>query len=155
VKFVVDANLGRLVKWLRILGYDTTYWKGDTDRDFLRKAQREGRIVLTRRRDLARRQYAGALIVIEADHLEEQLRELLEKVALRPDPDRFLRICLRCNESLAQVRKEDVEGMVPAYVLETNETFFACPRCGGIFWPGTHRKNMLLFLTKRIPSGRP
>ena len=155
MKFVADATLGKLVKWLRVLGYDTAYWRSKVDRDFLRRAEREGRTVLTRRRDLANRQYAGSLIVIETDRCEEQLPELLENAALRPDPTCFLRICLRCNETLMEVQKKDVEGMVPAYVIETNETFRACPRCGGIFWPGTHRENMLRFLTKHIPSRHP
>jgi uncharacterized protein with PIN domain len=155
VKFIADVNLGKLVKWLRILGYDTAYWRGCGDRDLLRKAEREGRLVLTRKRDIAKRQFSGSLIVIQADHVQEQLGELSEKLSLHPEPEQFFRICLKCNELLLEVQRKDVAGRVPAYVFETNTTFRTCPRCGGIFWPGTHRENMLHLFRTRIPIHRP
>ena len=55
MKFLVDSSLGRLSTWLRILGYDTVYWRGEADRVFLRMAERQGRAVLTRRKDLLAR----------------------------------------------------------------------------------------------------
>ena len=85
-RFICDRNLGKLAKWLRILGYDTFFYRGNADRDFLRKADREGRIALTRKRDLERRQHAGCLVVIKADRADAQIGEILEVLALSPDP---------------------------------------------------------------------
>ncbi len=155
VTFLADETLGKLVTWLRVLGYDTTVWKGRSGRDFLRHAARENRCALTRRRDLAQRQFSGTLVVIRADRLDRQLAELIESSAISPDPPQFFSRCLKCNERLKDVGGDEVRGRVPAYVAETNEAFRACPRCGRIFWPGTHRARMEEALRKRIPPRRP
>ena len=63
MKFLADSSLGRLSTWLRMLGYDTVYWRGVAERSFLRKAEKEGRAVLTRRKDLLARQHAGIVLV--------------------------------------------------------------------------------------------
>ncbi len=73
VRFIADRNLGTLAKWLRILGYDTLYERGDADLDFLRRAAEDGRIALTRKRDLARRPPVVRLVVVKADHVRDQL----------------------------------------------------------------------------------
>jgi uncharacterized protein with PIN domain len=146
VKFIADQNLGKLVKWLRIMGYDTVLYRGPADRSFLRKAEREGRTVLTRKRDMAHRQFAGSMLVVKYDRLEEQLAELMQGLPIHPEPERLFTLCLRCNEPLKEVTREEVSGLIPAYVLETQSRFRVCPRCQGIFWPGTHRKNIHRFL---------
>jgi len=152
VKFIADQNLGRLVKWLRIMGYDTVLYRGPADRSFLRKAEKEGRTVLTRRRDMAGRQFAGTLIVVKHDRLEDQLATLMEALPIHPEPARLFTLCLRCNRSLKEVDKEEVSGQVPAYVLETQSRFRVCPQCRGIFWPGTHRENIRRFLGMSSPD---
>ena len=73
MKFITDTNLGKLAKWLRILGYDTVSYRGEADRNFLRKAEREGRVVLTRKKDMAARQFSGKLVTVGSDHVQEQL----------------------------------------------------------------------------------
>ncbi|PJA50338.1 MAG: hypothetical protein CO171_02290, partial [Syntrophobacterales bacterium CG_4_9_14_3_um_filter_49_8] len=82
MKFITDANLGKLAKWLRILGYDTIFHIGNADRNFLRKAQKEGRIVLTRKRVLARREFSGRLFVIQNDRVQDQIREIMDELPL-------------------------------------------------------------------------
>jgi len=154
-RFICDRNLGKLAKWLRILGYDTLFYRGNADRDFLRKADQEGRIALTRKRDLERRQHAGRLVVIKADRVNAQIGEILEVLALSPDPLRRMSRCLRCNSMLEEVAKEAVEGMVPVYVYENCMQFRRCSLCGGIFWPGTHPRHVEEYLRRRIPSRRP
>ena len=68
-RFAADRNLGKLVKWLLILGYDTLYDRGTADRHFLRRAGEDGRIALTRKRDLARLAHPELLVVVNADPL--------------------------------------------------------------------------------------
>lgn len=152
VRFTADRNLGKLAKWLRILGYDTLYDRGNAEGGFLRKAGEEGRIALTRRRDLARRSSPGSLVVVRADHVEGQLGEVIEALALKPDPAKRMTRCLRCNAPLEAVSKEAVIGLVPAYVSETCTEFRICRSCGRIFWPGTHPRHVEEYLKTHIPA---
>jgi uncharacterized protein with PIN domain len=148
VKFITDLNLGKLSKWLRILGYDTVYYTGNVDRSFLRMAQKEGRVALTRKRDLAQRQFSGELVVIHNDRVENQLNEIIDKRSLVPEPDQLFTICLKCNEKLRAVSREEVSGMVPDYIFRRHTRFHLCPRCSGIFWPGTHKEKVVLLMTR-------
>ena len=155
MKFLTDSNLGKLAKWLRILGYDTALYSGNADRNFLRKAQREGRVVLTRKKDMTARQFSGKLIIVGSDHVQEQILEVMEKLSISADASRLFSICVRCNEALVAVDKEDVAGMVPAFVYDTHSVFRRCPICKGIFWPGTHIDNALNHLKTHIQSHHP
>ncbi len=155
MKFLADGNLGRLSKWLRILGYDAACHKENIDLSCLMKAQREGRIVLTRKAAFTGRQYAGRLLVLRHDGLEDQIKDLFEKLSLSPDPARFLTRCINCNTELAEISREEAALAIAAHVLDNCSVFRRCPSCGGIFWPGTHKKNMLCFIKNRIPVHRP
>ncbi len=155
MKFITDTNLGKLAKWLRILGYDTVSYKGEADRSFLRKAEREGRVVLTRKKDMAARQFAGKLVIVGSDHVQEQLVEVMEKLSIAADPGGLFSICVRCNETLVAVEKEEVAGLVPAFVYDTQNAFRRCPGCKGIFWPGTHIDNALSHLKTHIRRHHP
>ena len=151
VRFLCDRNLGKLSKWLRILGYDTLWDRGDADQGFLRKAGREGRIALTRKRNLGGGG-SGRLIVVRADRVEGQIGEILETLTMKPDPKDRMTLCLRCNATLEAVTKEEVEGAVPAYVYQNSTYFRKCPICGRIYWPGTHARNVEELLRMRIPT---
>jgi len=154
-RFICDRNLGKLAKWLRIMGYDTLYCRGDADRELLGKAEREERICLTRKRDLVRRRRSVRTVVIEADRVEMQIGELLKVLPLAPDPARRLTLCLRCNAPLEGIAREAVEGLVPLHVYRNHSEFHRCSRCGRIYWPGTHRLHVEEILRRRIPSDHP
>jgi len=155
MKFITDTNLGKLAKWLRILGYDTILYTGIADRDFLRKAGREGRFVLTRKKDMSTRQFSGKLIRVECDHVEDQLAEVMDKLSISPDANRMFSICVKCNQALETVEKGDILGMVPAFVYDTHGAFRRCPLCKGIFWPGTHVDNVINYLDKHTRRHHP
>jgi hypothetical protein len=140
MKFLADSSLGRLSKWLRLLGYDTVYWRGEADRSFLRKAEKEGRAVLTRRKDVLKRNHSGIVVFVEHDHVEDQIVEVLGKLHLRPDPEKLFTLCLRCNESLKAAKPEEVQSLIPDYVFRTQKEFRVCPKCRGVYWSGTHRE---------------
>jgi len=158
MKFLTDVNLGRLAVWLRILGYDTIFYRGPADRTLLRKAQEESRVVLTRKRDLAKRQFQGILLIIESDRVQRQVEEVLANLTLEPAPDRFFSRCLRCNvllEKVAEAAKEGIRDRVPPYVFEHQARFTTCPGCGAVYWPGTHSENARNWIKAlRIPSRR-
>jgi uncharacterized protein with PIN domain len=155
VRFSADRNLGKLAKWLRIFGYDTLYDRGNADRNFLRKAWGEGRVALTRKRDLAGFSHTGRLVVVKADHIGGQLGEVLEALVLAPDPALKMTRCMNCNAPLDEAPKESVECLVPDYVYSTCTQFRRCPLCGRIFWPGTHPRHVEEYLMTRIPARRP
>jgi uncharacterized protein with PIN domain len=152
MKFLADSSLGRLSKWLRILGHDTLYWRGEADRAFLRKAEREGRAVLTRRKDVLARQHPGLVLFVENDRVEDQLVEVLGKLGLKPDPGRLFTLCLRCNEPLKEAAPEEMRPLVPDYVSRTQREFRMCPKCRGVYWSGTHRERALAVLQRVLHS---
>lgn len=143
--FVVDLNVGRLAKWLRVLGYDTLFPRVGSDNDLVRIALREGRVLVTRDSGLAQRRAArlGQLRVVHiTDHdLPSQLRQLVRDLKLTGDGG-FSR-CVRCNEPLRPVAKQDVLERLPPYVCQTQEQFRECPQCRRLYWRGTHWSNMV------------
>jgi len=142
---VADGMLGRLTKWLRILGFDTAYDPALDDHALLRLARAEGRILLTCDRELAHRHGARSFL-IESTDLLSQLREVINGLHLGLDAA-FSR-CPVCNTPLATLEREAVRDRVPPHVLETNTEFRHCPHCNHVYWPGTHRARMLETLVR-------
>lgn len=137
-RFVVDVMLGRLVRWLRMLGYDTVYDPRADDAAIARLAARDGRIVLTRDRGLLRRRLVREGLLVDHDDVGAQLRIVVDALALDIAPERRFRRCLVCNAPLAEARPDEVAGRVPPFVLRTHAAFRACTGCGRVYWPGTH-----------------
>jgi uncharacterized protein len=149
-KFLTDASLARLAKWLRLLGYDTAVFPKEAGREMLRQADKEGRIVLTRRRDMIERQFSGTLFLVTNVNAGNQLNDVIEKFSLRIDRQKMFGICLECNEKLNQVSREDVRDLVPPFVFENCTQYTQCPRCHKIYWMGTHPRNALKFMEQHI-----
>lgn len=139
MKLLADGMLGSLAKWLRILGYDTLYFSHADDNELVRIARAEGRMLLTRDEELARRQGLNALL-IESEQLKEQVRQVIAK--LGPAGKELFSRCPVCNTPLREVEKEEVKGRVPPYVFLTHEHFSLCPHCDKIYWRGTHWTKM-------------
>jgi len=139
MKFIVDGMLGRLAKWLRILGYDTAFSPNLDDDQLVRLARAEGRLLLTRDRGLAQRRGVQCLL-IESHHLEEQLDQILAELPLTGEHP-FSR-CPVCNTPLQKVEKPELEGRVPPHIFRTHKDFSLCPNCDKIYWPGTHWARM-------------
>ena len=143
--FVVDVNVGRLAKWLRVMGYDTLLHREGGDNDLVRIALREGRVLVTRDSGIAQRRVArlGQMRVVHiVDHdLHSQLCQLVRDLHLNLDSG-FSR-CVCCNELLRSVAKQEVEGRLPPYVCQTQCQFMECPQCCRLYWRGTHWANMM------------
>lgn len=133
--------LGKLAKWLRILGQDVIYGPHLTGYGLIRAARVEGRLILTRDRRL-KQKHPPPFILIESDHYRDQVRQVIESCQLKVGDAIFTR-CLVCNASMQLKAKESVEALVPAYVFATQEQFSWCPRCRKIYWPATHHQRML------------
>lgn len=135
VTFVADAMLGRLAKWLRLMGYDTLYQAAADDQDLVRLARAEGRMLLTRDRELASRKGLRS-VAIESDRLEEQLGQLLRDLEM--DSENLPPRCPLCNTALEVISRSEAKARVPAHVYSTQEEFTRCPSCDKIYWRGTH-----------------
>jgi len=154
-KFITDASLVRLAKWLRLLGYDTVVFPSEAGRNLLRQADSEGRIVLTRRRDMAERQFSGTLFLITDMTVGRQLNAVIESFSLNIDRERMFGICMECNQKLQPVTREDVRDVVPRYIFENCDRYNQCPGCKRIYWMGTHPRNALRFMERHIPNHLP
>jgi len=140
--FLVDGMLGRLARWMRLLGLDADFRPGLPDDELIEIAVAADRILVTRDRRLAgRRAVRDRVILIAAERWPDQVAELL---AGQPElgPIRPLTRCLRCNEPLVAVDAAVAAPAVPPYVLAHHREFRRCPSCGRIYWPGTHRERM-------------
>ena len=131
--------VGTLAKWLRILGYDTHFDPELGDHQLVRLARAEGRVLLTRDRELAERPGLESVLLTSED-LETQVGQVLADLCLEPDGS-FSR-CPVCNEQLTEMTREEARERVPAYVARTQESFMACPACQRVYWRGTHWKQM-------------
>jgi len=126
--------LGKLARWLRLLGYDTLYLQADDDL-LAHRARAEGRILLTRDQELARRRGLETLL-IHAQILDEQLAQVVE--TLGPPPPAAAPRCMACNVPLEEITAAEAKPYVPSYVAQTQTAFRRCPVCGKVTWPGTH-----------------
>lgn len=153
--FIVDQMLGRLTKWLRLMGYDALYFNSISDRKLLKIAKEENRILLTRdtrlmeRREVKNRRIEAFLI--GHDSLALQLEQLGRDLHLSPQGS--LPYCTLCNVLVEPVEKEKVKEHVPPYVFETQTNFARCPSCGRLYWRGTHWQHIQEDLIRIFKSG--
>ena len=145
LRLLADGMLGTLAKWLRLLGYDTAYDNAAADPELARRARAEGRVLLTRDRELAARRGLHTLL-IRSQVLAEQVREVRD--GLGPPSHPPLSRCAVCNALLEPVSPAAISDRVPPYVLQTQTQFRRCPGCGRIYWPGTHLHKMRDQMTK-------
>ena len=141
IKFLADEMLGRLARWLRLLGYDTKYATRLTDSDVLDIAESEGRTILTRDTLLIRQKRCRDYIFVKSDHWREQLKQVYVEAGLNCDA--ILSRCVVCNIPLKPIDKQSVESFVPAYVYRTQESFSHCENCSRIYWSATHVSRIL------------
>ncbi len=128
--------LGRLAKWMRLLGFDTLYYRDTDGKTIIYQSRKENRTILTRSKVLAEK-YTD-LILIDSEHLEEQLKQMIKLVGTCHP----FSLCPVCNTKTEKAEKEVVKNDVPAYVFEIHNDFKKCPGCGRIFWKGTHYKEI-------------
>lgn len=142
MKFVADCMLGRLAKWLKILGFDVVYLAKAEDRDLVDLARREGRILLTRDTGLIERtRKSRDRLFLESDAWEEQVVQVLDELGLW-DEVRPNSRCIDCNRPLKPLPRARARNLVTPYVLEHAESFALCPGCHRVFWQGTHFGDM-------------
>jgi uncharacterized protein with PIN domain len=136
-RFLADAMLGRLARWLRVLGLDVAYDADISDDELVRRALTEERHILTRDRALPEEWTVSQCLVLETDDVDAQLREVLAYIDAETHIRLFTR-CTRCNGVLRPVSAGEVRGRVPARVARQHDVFSRCPDCGHLYWEGSH-----------------
>lgn len=150
VRLVADVHLGRLVRWLRLLGLDCHYDPALDDAALAACSEREQRILLTRDRGLLKRRKVSHGICIRSDQAEEQVREVLDRLQAEGQLAPFSR-CLACNGSLADVPAAAVAQALPPRVLATHREFKRCTLCGQVFWAGSHAARLERLVARFCP----
>lgn len=136
-RFVVDVNLGRLARLLRVLGFDV-WWSSDADDQTLADISLDQqRILLTRDRGLLKRRAITHGLFVHSQQPEEQTLEVLRRLDLRRRIKPFTR-CVRCNGQLAAVAKDEVIDQLEPLTRRYYDEFSRCPECGRIYWAGLH-----------------
>ena len=145
IKFIVDNNVAKLAKWLRIMGYDTLLFRGRDDSEMVDIALSHDRVILTRDTQITKRRLVSSgrlkVILIEDGNPKTQLRQVVNHLGLDCQFNPFSR-CLECNQRLLTKNKEEVCNLVPPHVFQTQTQYMECPSCHNIYWRGTHWQAM-------------
>lgn len=141
---LVDAMLGSLARWLRLLGIDAALAPNhESDAALVRRARAEDRLLITRDTQLAQRRGMRALL-IESMDLRQQLAQVLRHLPI--DRARIGSRCMQCNVPLTPLTRTEAHARVPPYVFQTQDRFFECPECHRVYWAGTHWQRMKALL---------
>jgi len=140
--FAADRTLGKLVKWLRILGFDTLF-ESDVGSQWFYQHLEPERVLLTRIEKNRSRFADRRPVFIEADDVSGQLRQVVEAVGIAREDVRLFSICLQCNAPIIEVDKQIICGLVPDYIWETHDEFHRCRKCERIFWAGSHTQRSM------------
>ena len=147
--FAADKTLGKLTKWLRLLGFDTMYATELSPKNIMDILEND-RILLTRTRRIQNQFASPKLIFIDSNHLAQQLKQIFRELSLNVEQTRPFSRCLRCNAVIVPVEKASAWGRVPDYIYETHDRFQKCPECNRIFWPGSHTRRSLEKIRKML-----
>ena len=144
-----DAMLGRLARWLRLLGLDV-FWEADIDdADLVQLAIEEERVLLTRDRGLVEAFRVSDVLMLRAEQPEAQLREVCAALDLERHFRPFTR-CSVCNAALVEATPASVRGEVPERVFREEPRFRRCPSCARVYWRGSHTDRLLERLTAAL-----
>ena len=142
MKFIVDANLGKLAKQMRVLGYDTLYYGGKDFHELIQLARQQERVILTRNGRLTAKGVQCDIILITEDNPPLQLKELLKKGIVSLNENALFSRCLLCNSVVERIGRQEAEGKVPEFIFHLHQEFYRCSRCQQIYWPGSHLERM-------------
>lgn len=156
IKFIADSNVGKLARWLRMIGYDTLLFKEKDDKRMIQIALKEGRVILTKDTQIMKRRLITnsklKAIFIKHDDPKAQLQQTVKALNLDYHFKPFS-LCLECNQALMPRSKDEVQSLVPSYVFKTQKQYTECPSCHRIYWQGTHWQAMVKEL-ENLANGR-
>jgi len=150
VKFIADGMLGKLTRWLRLLGYDVKYLKDCQDPKLIEIAKNEKRILLTKDLELYKRSKILNIqaVLLRGSCLEEDLAQLAKSGYIKLEVNFQSTRCPLCNAPLKIVNRTEVKNNIPAKILQSHDKFWICSNCGKIYWIGSHWNSISLKLLK-------
>jgi len=144
LKFITDGMLGKLTRWLRMLGHDVEYSRSDDDKKLIERAKSEGRILLTRDLKLYQQAMTRGVeaVLVAASTGAENLADLAGRFNFKLEIDVTVSRCPKCNTKIKPVSKDMVIDRVPETTSTYYNEFWECPECGQIYWQGAHWKRI-------------
>jgi uncharacterized protein with PIN domain len=140
MKFIADAMLGRLARWLRFMGFDTLYYPDIDDKMLIKIARRDDRWLLTRDTRLIKIRGLSKYLLLKENDSIEQLKEVMNAFKLRKN--KRVRRCVKCNGILNRIKKKTaIKDLVPDFVYHNFSRFYKCNECNKIYWEGSHLKS--------------
>ena len=136
-KFIADINLGHIVKYMRVLGFDLYYDPVRSPVEIIEISKRENRIILTQSRKLLKFKEVTHGIFIRPGTPTEQIKQIIDHLDIKDNITLFSR-CLRCNTPLKGVPKEKIFDRIPPKTKKTCNEYVECQFCDKIYWKGTH-----------------
>lgn len=142
LRFVLDDALGSLLKWLRMLGFDTVFRRDRDRQQTMTVPSATCDILVTQSRSMQRLS-AEPMIFVAPDHdVMSHLRHIMAVNRITREQVKPFSRCILCNRLTRSIEKSAVRGRVPDYVWESRKTFTECPACSRIYWRGTHAENI-------------
>jgi uncharacterized protein with PIN domain len=144
LRFIADGMLGKLTRWLRMLGHDVTYYRSLDDEKLVEVALSENRVLLTRDHKLYRQSVTQGVtaVLVEASDEAEKLADLAKRFNFKLEIDLSVSRCPKCNTTIKAIPKETVINQIPEATSIYYNNFWKCPRCGQVYWQGAHWKRI-------------
>jgi uncharacterized protein with PIN domain len=144
LRFITDGMLGKLTRWLRMLGHNVTYFRSADDEKLVELAKSEKRILLTRDHKLYQQAAAQRLdaVLVEATDEAGKLADLAGRFGFMLEIDLSVSRCPKCNARIEAVSKELVVDQIPEATSMHYDDFWRCPGCGQVYWRGAHWKRI-------------
>jgi len=140
-KFILDVHLGKLARYLRMLGFDALYRNNYSDDEIVSISGMEARTILTKDKGILKHNKVNRGYYVRNSNPEEQLSEVVLRFDLNKSINEFTR-CLECNTILKKIEKNEVADRIPEKVKEKQTDFYICNSCNKIYWPGSHYNKM-------------
>ena len=144
-KFIADVHLGRLARYLRMMGFDVLYKNDFDDKEIITLSLSDRRVILTRDRGILKYNEVTHGYWIRSTRVKEQVIEVIKRFDLKNNIREFSR-CIDCNSALESIPKSKIIDLLPPKVSKSQESFSICPYCKKIYWKGTHHQKMLSFI---------
>ena len=141
IRFIADGMLGKLARWLRLLGYDTMFQPDRSKEELSLLAACESRVFLTRDKNFTERNWPFPTLYIFSEDPKDQLKQVVNNLNLDPVSHRFS-LCSLCNVLVERVEKRTVVDSVPDSIWKRENIFWRCPCCGRVYWKGGHWKRI-------------
>jgi hypothetical protein len=149
--FICDVHLGRLSRFLRMLGFDTVYSSSFTPKELVERSNAENRILLSKSYRLTHHPEVRRACLIRSSDPEEQITDMIDRLHLAGLSKPFTR-CLNCNSELRQVTKPDITHQLQPKTAKYYNEFLRCPSCDLLFWEGSHYEHMTEFIHRLLPT---